>query len=111
MRLVSNRLKNTESLAYLTEKIFRVLPTSYQYSIDIKEITTRLKYREHYPHTVVTGILSEVLNTLVKQDPRVRLAIKEKRRFFGKIYTYRTEFYRVIVQSVPPPSDFLPPAA
>lgn len=111
MRLSINRPKNTELLVSLAEKIFRILPTSYQYSIGIKEIITRLKYREHYPHTIATGDVSEVLNTLIRQNSRVRLAIKEDKRLFGLICIYRAEFYKIVLQSVPSPLDFRPPAA
>lgn len=111
MRLSTNRLKDTGLMVSLTENIFRLLPTSYQYSISIKEIISRLKYREHYSHTVAARDISKALNMLMKQNSHVRLAVKEDKRLFGWIRIYRVHFYKIVLQSVPSSSNFKPPAA
>lgn len=111
MRLNTNRLKDAGLMISLTENIFRLLPTSHQYSISIKEIISRLKYREHYPHTIAARDISEALNTLMKQNSHMRLTVKEDKRLFGWIRIYRVQFYKIVLQSVPSLSNFKPPAA
>lgn len=99
MRLIARRPGSAEPALSLQERICLILPPSYQDRIGIKEIIVRLQSEGNFERHILVRDLTLALNNLIKHS-RVRLAVREKKRFFGLIRTYRTEYFRVMLQSV-----------